>query len=132
MSLDDKSKQKSKKQTKRKSKSKSKADNIPLNLLEYFNDVMMCEQPPSNTKHTDNLDVLCNTISHHVSEWLKCYAIIGYTDDGKAVEIVNVKTPMDEHALDGLINQLYSTRSAINGVMLNQKIHDILNDDEEQ
>lgn len=101
-------------------------------LLEQIEDLLRSEPLPSNLKHTENVDQLCVAIQSYLSEWLKCYAIVGYTDDGKYIEIGCADTPMDEQALDGAIHNLYAARATLNGIEIKQRVQKYFIDDNEQ
>lgn len=53
---------------------------------------------------------------HHIGEWLRSYALVGFTESGHPVEIIYNPTPMDDHALDGLIFKLAAIRTAMNNI----------------
>ena len=53
---------------------------------------------------------------HHIGEWLRSYALVGFTESGHPVEIIYNPTPMDDHALDGLIFKLSAIRTAMNNI----------------
>ena len=135
-SKDDKPKKK-KSTTKKKPSKKSKLkDKIVIDpkFIEYLEDMLRSESPPSKVKHSDNLDRVCELLTHQIGEWLKCFALVGYTDDGKAIELGYAPTPMDEQALDGAIHNLYAARAALNGIEIKNRIqqHFTSNNDEEQ
>ena len=109
-----------------------KQPKIDSETLQHIEDLLLCEPPPSKLKHTDNVDRLISVLENQLSEWLKSFALVGFTDDGIAIEIGYAPTPMDEQALDGMIHQLYASRAAINNINLKERLQQYFRNDEEQ
>lgn len=81
-------------------------------------------------KHVDQHEKLCEHLKQYLCEWLKCFILIGYTDDGTGVEITHADTLLDTHALDGILNQLYTFRAASNNLAIQDRIQQSFDADE--
>lgn len=139
-SFEDNSASRKKKSIKRKPKSKKQSKGVKKclpetihesildsNTVKMLEDIMMCESPPSKLKHTDDIDNMCDILYNYLGEWLKSYALVGYTYNGKLIELGCAPSPMEEHALDGAIHNLYARRAALNSITIKNQIQNFLN-----
>lgn len=62
------------------------------------------------------------SIENFLGERMKCFALLGFTYDGKPVQILNTTSQMETTALDGLIYQLAAERAAISNIIIKNDV----------
>lgn len=93
--------------------------------LEYFLKSLPVDE--YSEEQTDSLDNIATRLEHQTGEWLKAFAILGFTHDGKALKLFHIPTCIDAAAVTNLITLCATEQQMIDAIITKQNVSNFFN-----
>lgn len=75
----------------------------------------------------DSLDNIATRLEHQTGEWLKAFAILGFTHDGKTMKLFHMPTCIDAAAVTNLVTLCAAEQQMIDTIIAKQNVNNFFN-----